>query len=132
MSSSEVKQHDELLDKMEATRKQWAEEDGDETDQLLNDAIALAVQQGKGWAPGERQAYMDKILDDDFIPPIFAETQEELEKSGLAEAFSSLQYDEPPAVLALECKQKGAEAFGNGKRNEAKNCLLYTSPSPRD
>eukprot|EP00934_Nitzschia_sp_Nitz4_P008859 Nitzschia sp. Nitz4//scaffold165_size50357//12241//14020//NITZ4_007016-RA/size50357-augustus-gene-0.21-mRNA-1//1//CDS//3329538117//8849//frame0 len=127
MSSGLEKQSDELLAKMDAARKKWAEEDEDpdDTDRLLQEAIALAVDQGKGWGPGEKEAYMAKILDDDFIPPIFAETAEEVERSGLAEAFSTLNYDDSPAVVMLEFKTKGTEAFMNGKRNEAKNVQYY-------
>lgn len=110
---------------MEETRKKWLEEEEDDTDRMLNEAIALSVENGKGWAPGEREAYLKTILDDDFIPPIFAGSQEELEKSGLAEAFSSLMYDDPPAQMMLEFKKKGNDAFLNGKRNEAKNVQYY-------
>lgn len=126
-SKNNDERHEELMTKMEEASKKWKEEDGeeDETDRLLQDAIDLAVQQGRGWGPGEREAYMAKILDDDFIPPIFAETQEELEASGLAEAFSALNYDDSPAVVMLDFKKKGTDAFMNGKRNEAKNVQYF-------
>lgn len=126
-SLSDAEKHDALLKKMEETRKKWLEEDDeqDDTDHLLQEAIDMAVKQGRGWAPGEKEAYMKQILDDDYIPPIFAETQEELERSGLAEAFSSLNYDDPPSVMMLDFKKKGTEAFMNGKRNEAKNVQFY-------
>ena len=126
--SNDSNNHDELMNKMEATRKKWLEEDGenqDDTDRLLNEAIELAVQQGRGWSPGEKEAYMAKILDDDFIPPIFASTQEELENTGLAEAFSSLNYDDSPAIVMLDFKKKGTDAFMNGKRNEANNVQYF-------
>ena len=126
MSAKE--QHDALMTKMEQTRKQWLEEDGedqDDTDRLLDEAIGLAVQQGRGWSPGEKEAYMAKILDDDFIPPIFASTQDELEKTGLAEAFSTLNYDDSPAVVMLDFKKKGGDAFANGKRNEVNNVQYF-------
>lgn len=116
---------DALLKKMEETRKQWVEEEEDDTDKLLNDAIAASLAAGKGWAPGERDDYLKKILDDDYIPPIFASTDEELKNSGLADAFSSLVYDDPPEEMMLDCKKKGNEAFLNGKRNEAKNVQFY-------
>lgn len=132
MSSSaktqeEAKKTDELLDKMEATRKKWAEEDGedDDTDRLLQEAISMAVSQGRGWSPGEKEEYLAKILDDDFIPPLFAESAEEVERSGLAEAFSTLNYDDSPSVVMLEFKKKGTDAFMNGKRNEAKNVQYF-------
>jgi hypothetical protein len=118
-------QPDDLLTKMEETRKKWLEEEEDDTDRMLNEAIALSVENGKCWAPGEREAYLKTILDDDFIPPIFAGSQEELDKSGLAEAFSSLMYDDPPSQMMLEFKKKGNDAFLNGKRNEAKNVQYY-------
>jgi hypothetical protein len=120
--------HDELLKKMDETRKKWMEEDGDEaddTDRLLNEAIEMAVQQGRGWSPGEKESYMAKILDDDFIPPIFAENMEELEKTGLAEAFSSLQYDDAPSIIMLDLKKKGTDAFLNGKRSQVNNVQYY-------
>jgi hypothetical protein len=126
-SKSDAEKHDELLTKMEQTRKKWLKEDEeqDDTDRLLQEAINLAVQQGRGWAAGEKEEYMSKILDDDFIPPIFAETQEELEASGLAEAFSSLNYDDSPAIVMLDFKKKGTDAFLNGKRSEAKNVQYF-------
>jgi hypothetical protein len=73
-------QHDALLSKMEAARQQWMEDDGDDaddTDRFLQEAMDLAVRQGKGWAPGEKEEYMKRILDDDFIPPIFCSTPDE-------------------------------------------------------
>lgn len=120
-------QHNELLDKMEKTRKKWLEEDDeqDDGDQMLQEAIDMAIKNGKGWAPGEKEAYMKKILDDDYIPPIFCSTQEELDRTGLAEAFSALQYDDDPAITMKACKQKGADAFMDGKRNVAKNIQYY-------
>jgi hypothetical protein len=127
-STAASRQHDELLSKMEKTRQKWMEEqddDDDGTDQLLQQAIDMAVQQGKGWAPGEKEEYMKRILDDDFIPPMFCETQEELERTGLAEAFAALQYDDDPAVTMQECKQKATQAFMDGKRNQANNIQYY-------
>ena len=122
-------QHDELLERMKAAKEKWdqeGEEEEDDTDRLLAQAMALAIEQGKGWAPGEKEAYMKKIMDDDFIPPIFAGSQEELEKSGLAEAFSSLIYDdETPAELMLTFKKKGNDAFLDGKRNQVQNTQYY-------
>lgn len=115
---------------MEATRRKWNKQEDeddadDETDQLLQQAIDMAVQQGRGWAPGEKEEYMKRILDDDFIPPMFCNTQEELEKSGLASAFAALQYDEDPAVTMQECKQKATNAFLDGKRNQVNNVQYF-------
>lgn len=121
-------QHNALLDKMESTRKKWMAEDGedaDDGDRLLQEAIDMAVKNGKGWAPGEKEEYMKKILDDDYIPPMFCSTQEELEKTGLADAFSALQFDDDPAITMKECKQKGSDAFLNGRKNLAKNIQYY-------
>lgn len=121
-------QHDELLEKMKAAKEKWDQEDQDEddTDRLLSQAMEVAIEQGKGWAPGEKEEYMKKIMDDDFIPPIFAGSQEELEKSGLADAFSSLLYkDETPTELMLSFKKKGNHAFLDGKRNQVKNIQFY-------
>lgn len=115
---------DDLMSKMQQAKKKWDEEGGeeeDETDALLSKAIEMAISQGKGWKDGEREAYLKKISDDDYLDPLFATTEEELEKSGMAEAFSSLLLDDPPARLMLECKKKGNEAFTNGKKNLAKN-----------
>lgn len=122
---TDQEKQDELVKRMTEMKEKWKEEEEDDTDRLLNDAIAYSLEQGKGWAEGEREEYLNKILDDDFIPPIFAESQEELEASGLSEAFSSLKYDEPPAQYMLDFKKKGNEAFMNGKRNEAKNMQYY-------
>ena len=71
---------------------------------------------------------MEKILDDDYLDPLFATTQEELEKTGMAEAFSSLLNDEPPARMMLECKKKGNNAFLSGKKNVAKNVQVSSNP----
>mmetsp|Transcript_6859 Transcript_6859/g.12909 ORF Transcript_6859/g.12909 Transcript_6859/m.12909 type:complete len:541 (+) Transcript_6859:116-1738(+) len=118
----------ELLKQMEAEKKKWDQEDEDEqdeTDVLLSKAIELALAQGKGWKPGEKEAYLEKMMDDDYIHPMFATSQEELEKSGMAEAFSSLLYDDPPARTMMEAKGKGNEAFQHGKTNVAKNVQYY-------
>jgi hypothetical protein len=115
---------DELMTKMQQEKKKWDEEDNDEedeTDALLNKAIELAVSQGKGWKQGEREAYLEKICDDDYLDPLFATTEEEMEKTGMVEAFSSLLIDDPPARLMTDCKKKGNDAFVNGKKNVAKN-----------
>lgn len=117
----------DLVSKMETEKKKWEKEaleseDGpDETDALLSKAIEMAISQGKGWKPGEREAYLENLMDDDYIHPMFATNQEELDKSGMAQAFSTLMHDEPPARLMVEKKKKGNEAFMNGKKNVAKN-----------
>lgn len=115
---------------MSKTKEKWddedEDEDEDEQDRVLSQAIELAIQQGRGWGPGEKEAYLEKILADDFIPPLFATSQEELEKSGLQDAFTSLIYDgESPTRLMLQFRKKGNEAFANGKRNETGNVQYY-------
>ncbi|KAG7344820.1 hypothetical protein IV203_032351 [Nitzschia inconspicua] len=131
--------HDDLMRKMETAGEQWKkkekntrsdnddddDDDDDGTDQLLQQAIEMAVQQGKGWAPGEKEEYMKRILDDDFIPPMFCSTQEELERTGLAEAFAALQYDDDPSQVMLDFKKKGTDAFLDGKRNQVHNVQYY-------
>jgi len=120
-------QHDELIERMKAAKEKWDQDDDekDDTDRLLSQAMELAIEQGKGWAPGEKEEYMKKIMDDDFIPPIFASSQEELENSGMAAAFSSLLYDETPTELMLACKKKGNDSFMDGKRNQVQNVQFY-------
>jgi hypothetical protein len=62
---------DDLMNKMSDEKKKWDEEadsdDEDETAGLLDQAIEMAIEQGRGWAPGEKEAYLEKILDDDFV-----------------------------------------------------------------
>lgn len=118
--------YNELMSKMSKAREEMSEEVADDEDHLLMQAINLAIEQGRGWGPGEKEAYLEKILDDDFIPPLFATSPEEVEKSGLAEAFTSLIYDdESPTSLMLQFRKKGNDAFANGKRNEVKNMQYY-------
>ena len=56
---------------------------------------------------------------------MFAESIEEVEKSGLMEAFTSLKYDDTPTQLMLNFKRMGNEAFANGKRNEVGNMQYF-------
>ena len=129
--AKENEKFDDLMNKMSNVKKKWDEEEDsddeeeDKTGKLLDQAIGLAIEQGRGWSPGEKAAYLDKILDDDFIPPLFAENVDEVEKSGLAEAFTALKYDDTPTRLMLNFKKLGNEAFGNGKRNVAKNMQYF-------
>jgi tetratricopeptide (TPR) repeat protein len=48
-----------------------------------------------------------------------------VERSGLAEAFTSLKYDDTPTQLMLSFKKMGNDAFANGRRNVAKNVQFY-------
>mmetsp|Transcript_25085 Transcript_25085/g.50002 ORF Transcript_25085/g.50002 Transcript_25085/m.50002 type:complete len:552 (-) Transcript_25085:1198-2853(-) len=123
---------DALIEKMKATKEEWdaeaaASPDGpDETDALLSQAISMAIDQGKGWAPGEREKYLETLLDDDFIPPLFAANQDELERSGLADAFTTLHDEgETPARNMLESRKKGNESVALGRKNVAKNLTYY-------
>jgi hypothetical protein len=126
-----VDQYNDLMSKMSHEKEKWQnddddDDDDDDTDRLLSNAIDLAIQQGKGWGPGEKRAYLDKILDDDFIPPLFATSVQDLERSGLQEAFTSLVYDgESPVSLMWQFRKKGNDAFANGKRNQVKNMQYY-------
>jgi hypothetical protein len=122
MSSGKATDTDALVEQMKATKAQWDAEASDETDALLSQAISMAIDQGKGWAPGEREKYLETLLDDDFIPPLFATSKEELEKSGLAEAFQALHDEgETPGKNMLEFRMKGNESIALGRKNVAKN-----------
>jgi len=159
---------DKLMNKMSEEKQKWTDEknsddEDDETGQLLDRAIELAIEQGRGWSPGEKEAYLEKILDDEFvsriassfpetmllffgpimncfhdlpltpfilyfvfqkfkqIPPLFAQSAEEVEKTGLAEAFTQLKYDDSPTNLMLNFRKMGNESFANGKRNQVNN-----------
>jgi tetratricopeptide (TPR) repeat protein len=127
-SDSKADQYNELMSNLARTKEAWDQEDGveDEQDRLLSEAIGMAIEQGNGWGPGEKEAYLDKILDDDFIPPIFASSVEEVEKSGLQDAFTSLIYDgESPTSLMLSFRTKANDSFASGKRNVVGNHQYY-------
>ena len=96
-------------------------------DQLLAEAIEKAFSEGKSWSnEAERQEYLNKIGADDFLPPIFCETTEEIEKSGMSDALNALLYEgEDPGSVMLDFKKKGNDAFANGKRNVKKNVQYY-------
>jgi hypothetical protein len=121
-----------LLASLKATKEKWDAEaadspDGpDETDALLSHAISMALEQGKGWSsPEERERYLETLLDDDFIPPLFATTQEELDKTGLKDAFMSLNNEgETPGKKMLEFRKKGNDSVGWGRKNVAKNMTV--------
>eukprot|EP00977_Amphora_coffeiformis_P006196 scaffold1332_cov166-Amphora_coffeaeformis.AAC.24 len=128
VNDDKTEQFNDLMNNMSKTKEAWDEADGtdDEQDRLLSEAIDAAISQGKGWGPGEKEAYLEKILDDDFIPPMFATSTEEVQKSGLQDAFTSLIYDgESATSLMLQFRKKGNDAFVNGKRNEAGNVQYY-------
>ncbi|KAL7575606.1 hypothetical protein ACA910_020171 [Epithemia clementina (nom. ined.)] len=132
---SKIDRYNGLMSAMAKTKEELDQNDNDDDDdddndrqqkRFLSQAIDMALSQGRGWSPGEKEAYLEKILDDDFIPPMFATSEEELEQSGLQEAFTSLIYDgESPTSLMLQFKKKGHDAFANGKRNEVGNLQYY-------
>lgn len=69
---------DELMNKMNDTKEKWVQEadsDDDEeeakTSQLLDQAIEMAIEQGRGWSPGEKEQYLENILDDDYVSIFF-------------------------------------------------------------
>jgi len=65
-------------------------EEAPDIDNLLSKAIEEALKNGKGWSSTkEKEEYLKRICDDDYLPPLFCETNEELERSGLSEALSS-------------------------------------------
>lgn len=55
MPSDAKTQHDGLMDAMAKKKAEWDAEDAanpdgpDDTDKLLSEAIAMAIDQGKGW-----------------------------------------------------------------------------------
>merc|ERR1712195_33706 len=99
--------------------------DDSDGDRMLQEAIDMAIQNGKGWAPEQKEEYMKMILDDDYIPPIFCSSEEELRNTGLADAFSSLKYDDDPAITMKLAKQRASKAFLDGKQNLAQNIQYY-------
>ena len=71
-------------------------------------------------------AYLETLLDDEFIPPLFAENEEELERSGLKDAFTTLHNEgEMPGKNMLDFKEKGNQSIGFGKKNAAGNIQYY-------
>jgi len=94
--------------------------------ELLSEAIENAMNNAKGWDSEEaRKAYIDGLLDEDFLPALFCETEEELAKTGTADAFSSLLYDDPPATYLMQFKSQGNRSFQLGKQNQANNKQYY-------
>ena len=129
--TSKIESHDDFLDRVEEMKKKMDaekkanggddDEEEDETEALLSKAIEMAIADGRGWSPGEKEAYMQRITDDDNLPPLFASTPQELEKSGLGEAFTSLLEDSSPSYLMVDFKKKGNDSFLFGKKNVAGN-----------
>jgi tetratricopeptide (TPR) repeat protein len=139
----------ELMNDIHTAKEQWKKDDSDDSDDdveyyddnndnkkvkkskdprdnILEQAITLALEQGKGWKPGEKEEYLNMILDDNFIPPLFANTVKEVEDSGLQDAFTSLIYDdESHTQLMIKFRTKGNDAYTNGQRNVVKNKQYY-------
>ena len=89
------------MDKLKATKEQWdAEADAspngpDETDALLqSDRNGYRARKGLWASPEEREKYLETPLNDEFIPPLFSENEEELEKSGLKDAITKESFPE--------------------------------------
>eukprot|EP00903_Cladosiphon_okamuranus_P011993 g11262.t1 len=81
----------------------------------LEDEIAKAVKEGKGWKEGEREAYLKKVSEEDH--PMFAESIEDMDP-GVVKAFQDLTYeDETPLSLGEHFKQMGNDRFKRGKKN---------------
>ena len=89
-------------------------------------AMDQAISEGKGWKDAaEKQAYLDRINDDDNLPALFCTTQEEFERSPEALAFSQLVYTgETPESLMMKFKDDGNKSFALGKQNLAKVSLF--------
>ena len=98
----------------------------DETDALLqSDRNGYRVRKRLG-SSEEREKYLETPLNDEFIPPLFSENEEELEKSGLKDAFTTLHNEgEFPGKNMLEFKEKGNQSIALGKKNEAGNIQYY-------
>jgi len=94
---------------------------------MFSKAMDKAIDEGKGWkSEAERQAYLDKVGDDDFLPAIFCTNEDELAKAPDAGAFSELLYaGETPTGLMLSFKEKGNKSVKLGRQNEAKNVQYY-------
>ena len=90
-------------------------------------AMDKAIAEGKGWkSEEERQAYIDRITDDDNLPAIFCETQEEFDRSPEAQAFAQLMVEGETneSMMAMK-KDKGNESFKLGRQNKANNVQYY-------
>lgn len=98
-------------------------------EELFQKALEDAISNAKGWASKEaREDYIKSIVgDDDYLPPLFCETAEELERSGMAEAFISLQLEEEEEASdkMIKLKNQGNESFLLGKQNLANNKQYY-------
>jgi len=89
--------------------------------------IEKAIAEGKGWkSPEERQAYIDKVTADDYLPAMFCETQEEFDRSPEAQAFAQLALEgETDEIMMVKKKDEGNKSFALGKQNAAGNVQYY-------
>jgi tetratricopeptide (TPR) repeat protein len=90
-------------------------------------AMEEALANGKGWSSdAERQAYIDKVTDDEFLPAIFCSTPEELANAPDGASFQALLYDNQTAASNMvEKKDLGNEKLRLGRQNEARNFQYY-------
>mmetsp|Transcript_20821 Transcript_20821/g.41652 ORF Transcript_20821/g.41652 Transcript_20821/m.41652 type:complete len:550 (+) Transcript_20821:78-1727(+) len=105
------------------------DDDEDPTGELLDAAINDALANANGWGEGEREEYLARIGDEEFLPPIFCSTVEEVESSGLGDAFVALMGEgdgtTPPEVLMAAAKKRGNAKFSQGESNTVKNMRFY-------
>ena len=94
---------------------------------LFSQAMDKAIDEGKGWnSEAERQAYIDKVTADDYLPAIFCTTPEELANAPDAASFQALLYDNQTAASNIvECKEAGNEKLRLGRQNEARNFQYF-------
>ena len=90
-------------------------------------AMDKAIDEGKGWkSEAERQAYLDRVNDDDHLPAMFCTTQEELANAPDADAFADLLLEnETPSTMMAGFKEKGNNSIKLGRQNLAKNMQYY-------
>jgi len=98
-----------------------------DTEDLFAKAMDKALSEGKGWtSEAERQAYIDKVTADDYLPAIFCSTPEELANAPDADAFQGLLYDNQTAASNMvEKKEKANEKLRLGRQNEARNFQYF-------
>jgi len=63
---------DDLMNKMSAVKQQWDDDAGSDEEEdvqghLLSQAIEMAIEQGRGWSPRDKEAYLETILDDEYV-----------------------------------------------------------------
>lgn len=98
-----------------------------DTADLFSAEMEKALSAGVGWSSeSERQAYLDKVTADDYLPAIFCSTPEELANAPDGGAFEGLLFDnETAAGSAQRCKERGNEKVRLGQGNLAGNVQYY-------